>query len=114
LHFACTDASRREQQNQTARDKNSLLISELHLKSLSFHSARAVVARTTIFRGVNRIHRCFDAFQHCSNRANDAQPGNRLAQGQGANSRHSGFPDGKERKFAYSVEEIAESDYLYL
>jgi hypothetical protein len=27
---------------------------------------------------------------------------------------HSGFPDGKERKFAYSVEEIAESDYLYL
>jgi hypothetical protein len=114
LHFACTAASRCEQQNQTARDKNFVLISELHLKSLSFHSAQAVVARTTIFRGANRIHCCFDAFQHCSNRADDAQPVSRAAHGRVANSRHSGFADGKERKFAYSVEEIAESDYLYL
>jgi len=36
LHFACTAASRREQQNQTARDKNFVLISELHLKSYPF------------------------------------------------------------------------------
>jgi hypothetical protein len=53
-------------------------------------------------------------FSIVANQADDAQSGSCLAQGAVLKSVHLGFTPGKKRKFAFSVEEIDESDYLYL
>lgn len=53
-------------------------------------------------------------FSIVANQADDAQSGSCLRGEQCLRNVHLGFTPGKARKFAFSVEEIDESDYLYL